>query len=126
MKAEVTPSRVHRVNTKEQKVRTIQKCHHGGGKHEASSCRFRDAQCFNCKKKGHLAKMCRGDKKTMTGGTHEPGKRYNKQGKERKQSTHLVKDSTNEDDVYSDYVPHTNGKQGKICLSGHRTLWRTT
>ena len=28
--------------------------------------------------------------------------------------------------VHSDYVPHTNGKQGKICLSGHRTLWRTT
>ena len=45
--------------------------------------------------------MCCGDKKTMTGGTHEPGKRYNKQGKERKQSTHLVKDSTNEDDVYT-------------------------
>ena len=38
-------------------------CHRCGGKHLASSCRFRSEKCRACGKMGHIAKMCRTKKK---------------------------------------------------------------
>ena len=37
---------------------TTVSCHRSGGKHSASTCRFREAECFVCGEKGHLARMC--------------------------------------------------------------------
>ena len=34
----------------------------GGMGHHASACRFKDAICNNCKKRGHLARVCRGNR----------------------------------------------------------------
>ena len=34
-------------------------CCRCGGKHELTRCRFRQYDCNHCKKKGHLARMCR-------------------------------------------------------------------
>ena len=34
-------------------------CPRCGGKHAAATCRFKDAECHFCHKKGHLAKVCR-------------------------------------------------------------------
>ena len=34
-------------------------CSRCGGAHAAANCRFKDAVCHKCKKKGHLAKVCR-------------------------------------------------------------------
>ena len=34
-------------------------CYRCGGKHSASSCRFKDAICHFCKKPGHLVRVCR-------------------------------------------------------------------
>ena len=34
-------------------------CHRCGGRHLAADCRFKDAECHFCHKKGHLAKVCR-------------------------------------------------------------------
>ena len=34
-----------------------------GEKHEAPACQFKDAQCFECRQGGYLAKVCRGGKK---------------------------------------------------------------
>ena len=34
-------------------------CSRCGGKHAAATCRFKDAECHFCHKKGHLAKVCR-------------------------------------------------------------------
>ena len=43
-------------------------CYRCGGKnHKAFNCRFKDAVCHNCKKQGHLVKVCRSkpdDKRT--------------------------------------------------------------
>ena len=33
-------------------------CYRCGGKQGASTCRFREAECFVCGEKGHLARMC--------------------------------------------------------------------
>ena len=34
-------------------------CYRCGGKHWSSDCRFRDAECRACGKKGHIARVCR-------------------------------------------------------------------
>ena len=34
-------------------------CHRCGGKHDPSRCRYKDYDCRYCKKKGHLASVCR-------------------------------------------------------------------
>ncbi|CAC5370699.1 unnamed protein product [Mytilus coruscus] len=34
-------------------------CYRCGGNHLAADCKFKDANCHSCKKKGHIAKKCR-------------------------------------------------------------------
>ena len=34
-------------------------CYRCGGKHAPRDCRFKDAVCHSCKKRGHLARVCR-------------------------------------------------------------------
>ena len=34
-------------------------CHRCGGKHMQKDCPFKEAECHKCKKKGHLARVCR-------------------------------------------------------------------
>ena len=34
-------------------------CYRCGGKHDPSHCRFREAECHYCKKRGHIATVCR-------------------------------------------------------------------
>ena len=36
-----------------------QSCYRCGGNHHQSNCRFREVECHSCKKKGHIAKVCR-------------------------------------------------------------------
>ena len=59
---------VHRVgrSTKPPNKRSAQSkppgdgdCYRCGGKHQASKCKFKDYECHFCKKKGHLASVCR-------------------------------------------------------------------
>ena len=47
---------------------TKTQCHRCGGSHKASSCTFKDSTCHYCKKKGHLAKMCRNRRDPTTTG----------------------------------------------------------
>ena len=38
---------------------TVSECYRCGGNHTAAACHCRDFLCHFCKKKGHLAKMCK-------------------------------------------------------------------
>ena len=87
IQSETTPSSVNQVDaqdkngTKDKKDRRPDsECYRCGEKHEASACRFKDAQCFKCGRRGHLAKVCRGEKnsKKTSKGT-DSGKREGKQ-----------------------------------------------
>ena len=49
-------------------------CYRCGGKHEASKCKYKDYECHYCRKKGHLASVCRKKKKdsqTQSEQTHQ-------------------------------------------------------
>ena len=39
-------------------------CYRCGGNHHQSNCRFREAECHACKKKGHIARVCRSKSNT--------------------------------------------------------------
>ena len=34
-------------------------CHRCGGRHKPSQCKFKEAECYACGKKGHISKACR-------------------------------------------------------------------
>ena len=40
-------------------------CYRCGAKHKATDCKFRDAECHFCEKKGHIAKVCHSKAKTQ-------------------------------------------------------------
>ena len=42
-----------------QPPRSQVSCHRCGGPHLAPSCKFKEATCYSCRKKGHLARVCR-------------------------------------------------------------------
>lgn len=45
-----------RGNQQDPRVNDCGRC---GGKHDSQQCKFRDAECFVCRKKGHIARKCR-------------------------------------------------------------------
>ena len=67
IQSDTTPSSVNQVNARDKNgikdCRSDLECYRCGEKHEASACRFKDAQCFKCRRRGHLAKVCHGEKK---------------------------------------------------------------
>ena len=53
---------VHQVKKDTGKQAKRVECFQCGGAHYANDCKFKDAVCHTCNKKGHLAKKCRGSK----------------------------------------------------------------
>ena len=41
-------------------------CYRCGGRHAPRDCRFKDAVCYSCKKRGHLARVCRSKRTQCT------------------------------------------------------------
>ena len=55
-----TETPIHRAETRER-GRTEESCYRCGGiDHTASNCRFRETVCNRCRKRGHIARACRG------------------------------------------------------------------
>ena len=83
--------------------RAEQPCYRCNGKHPANSCRFKDAECRNCKRKGHIARACRSMPRAQQ--TMQP----------REQQTHLLMDGEHHegsnDPAYPLFnVTHTSAK----------------
>ena len=64
---------VHQLNPpKERKQRTVPtiiECYRCGGNHYATKCKFINADCRSCGKKGHLARVCRAPSKSSKSAT---------------------------------------------------------
>ncbi|XP_044184326.1 LOW QUALITY PROTEIN: uncharacterized protein K02A2.6-like [Acropora millepora] len=119
---DATPSKVNQVNSaarnKGRNPASNTECYRCGEKHEAFTCRFKDAQCFKCGKRGHLAKSCRNKSSGKINKGTEPVKRENKQpghrgnknkDEKKAQPTHLVEETCEEDDVYAETMYHIRG-----------------
>ena len=74
-----------------------------GRTHEPVSCKFKDANCYNCNKKGYTAKKCCSARKKPTG-SQEPGKNYAKRPPKERLKTNLVQGhAPDNNDVYAMY-----------------------
>ena len=76
-------------------------CHRCGGKHDPSRCRFKDYECHYCKKRGHLALVCRKKKQSAN--------------LQRTEQAHRVEvaPSRQEEEEYTMYRATVNGGNGK-------------
>ena len=45
-------------NNPPKQLQKALECYRCGGKHKPTDCRFQEAECHYCKKKGHIAKVC--------------------------------------------------------------------
>ena len=111
IKSQSTPSKVNRPFAQGKNIKTPRgnpECAHRGDNHNSSSCKFRDAECYHCVKKGPLARVCRNKKKMIIKGA-SPGTQEHKQCTKSK-STHYVKDVAEEDDVYVESMYHIRGE----------------
>ena len=50
-------------------------CSRCGGRHSAVTCKFKNADCFHCRKRGHIARACRNKKKESTHSAKKPSHR---------------------------------------------------
>jgi len=79
-------------------------CYRCGGKHEASECKFRDAECHKCKKRGHIARKCQS---RVTVKPVPGSRRYTSQRSQMGRSTigtHFVEDEEREQQQDSEPV----------------------
>ena len=53
----------------DQQQREQRPCYRCGRTHSTATCRFKDAVCHKCNKKGHLAKVCRSKRPTQNQGS---------------------------------------------------------
>ena len=63
----VNPAQIHKLHKKassspKSSKDTAAVCYRCGGKHLANHCRFKEAECHACGKKGHIAKVCKSKK----------------------------------------------------------------
>ena len=67
-KATATKQNPRRIpNLAQPNSQKMLECYRCEGKRTATDCKFRDAECNFCKKKGHIAKVCRSKLKSMQG-----------------------------------------------------------
>ena len=63
----VNPAQIHELHKKtvsspKSSKDTTSVCYRCGGKHLANHCRLKEAECHACRKKGHIAKVCKSKK----------------------------------------------------------------
>ncbi|XP_065892760.1 uncharacterized protein [Dysidea avara] len=83
------PQDVHKLHTKQQPP-----CYHCGGKHKSRDCRHKVAECHNCGKVGHLARVCKS--KPTTGKVRHPPQRSTTT-----RPTNMLLEDTNDYSMYN-------------------------
>ena len=58
LQQDVNVKSVNAIKTQPQKTHSTSLCYRCGGKHQATGCPFKEAECYACRKKGHIAKVC--------------------------------------------------------------------
>ena len=94
------------------------KCFSCGGDHFRQSCKFKDATCHSCKKKGHISSVCRSNSKHQSGATskHYKGKaKY----KSKSKSTHLVEPDEEDEDSSECYSLFTATRKDSKPIAVH-------
>ncbi len=93
---------VHALCWKEESPQTV--CYRCDGDHRASDCRFQDVECHHCKKKGHIAHVCRSKPKPapQKGRNVSDKHRRRNRGTQPPQTTHtLVEEPDDDAPVYT-------------------------
>jgi len=83
-------------------------CYRCGGKHQASRCKFKDYECHFCKKKGHLAVVCR--------------KKKQAKGEPRKEQAHRVDAHSSGDESDQEYTMYQVSSGSSKPLIAHVKL----
>ena len=85
--------------TKDQRAESA--CYRCGGRHIAATCRFRDTVCNYCRKRGHIARVCRSrqDRPNLTRGTPPPSQPRRWQQRSQGRALCLAQDTTEEEGI---------------------------
>ena len=88
---------VHTIRT-QQLPKKNSLCYSCSGKHSPHECRFNDAKCHSCGKKGHSARVCRSKPKLQ-----QLSRSNSQRGRQRTQTMHHLGNMVDEDagDTYS-------------------------
>ena len=107
-------NRVHNPPKKSQQpAQQKSECYRCGGKHPPARCKYKDFDCHFCKKKGHLASVCRKKKKEKGEPSKEQANRVADEGP-----------SSSEDDSEPEYRMYHIGNGStkplvvNVCLNG--------
>ena len=98
IKTEMTPSKVHKVNSRDENIKSPRanpECYCCGGKHDPSFYKFQDVHCSKGGRKGHLAKVSHRDLKKASKGTATSEN-------SKQPPTHLVKDAPGGENVHAE------------------------
>ena len=90
-----SPAAVHAVPSAHGK--SARSCDRCGGNHSKDDCRFKDAECHFCRKKGHIAKVCRSKAKSTTSSRQQRNRPKTKST----QRTCQVSEETEDDASYN-------------------------
>ena len=100
-------------------------CYRCGGNHKAAQCKFKDAKCHICKKKGHIAEKCRN--KSMSGDLSESRKEFKSNSKTQSRAHFMEEDETSESDneIYSVFQLGNKSNDAykvQINMNGHEIV----
>ena len=84
-------------------IKSRSECYRCGGKHHHFRCPCKEYECHNCKKKGHLAKMCR------------------QKGREKSEQTHVVLDQqpVEDDKEYTMFHVYSGSYRADVKVNGN-------
>ena len=80
LQQDVNIKSVNAIKTQPQKTHSTSLCYRCGGKHQATGCPFKEAECYACRKKGHIAKVCRSKLKVAQCGPQKSEKTHKVEG----------------------------------------------